>query len=323
MSLQFAVLDVSAEFMMDVAKAIASSPHPLTKEDLVRSFKKSKPYISNAISQCLQLDLIELQNGQYVGSARHRDLIKRSDRSQLYLPLREALQKYPPFLLYIDFISKGYPSKESANMTRGIFRIQSSEDLVEKAFRTWGLHGQLFCFDSSGGLSIPEAERGLSSEYVENLIKALRAELQASIFIIETMSQQAFVYLTEKKIGIEDLADALINYEKDPKASANKACQTFEYFLFKLGEDVGANISTCNGVIEYADAIRGQNEILKNQSHLCHGIGGLRNMAHHDPDKETGQPWSFTPQGAIISSLIVPTMIRSLYLHWKEKKQEF
>lgn len=323
MSLQFAVLDVSAEFMMDVAKAVASSPHPLSKEDVIRSFKKSKPYISNAISQALQLGLIESQNNLYVGSERYRDLIKRSDRSQLYLPLREALQRYPPFLLYIDFISKGYSSEESANMTRGIFRMQSSEDIVEKSFRKWGLYAGLIIADSSGVLSIPEAERGLPSEYVENLIKALRAELQASIFIIETMSQQAFVYLTEKKIGIEDLADALISYEKDPKASANKACQTFEHFLFKLGEDVGANVSTCNGVIEYADAIRGQNEIMRNQLHLCHGIGGLRNMAHHDPDKETGKPWSFTPQGAIISSLIVPTMIRSLYLYWKEKKQEF
>jgi predicted transcriptional regulator len=323
MSLQFAISDVSAEFMMDVAKVIASSPHPLTKEDLTRSFKKSKSYISHAISQCLQIGLIELQNGQYVGSARHRDLIKRSERSQLYLPLREALQRYPPFLLYIDFFSKGYSTKDSATMTRGIFRIQSTEDLVEKAFRTWGLYAQLFCFDPSGGLSIPEAERGLASEYVENLIRALRAELQASIFIIETMSPQAFVYLTEKKIGIEDLTDALINYEKNSKSSANKACQTFEHFLYKLGEDVGANVSTCNGIIEYVDAIRKQNEILKNQLHLCHGIGGLRNMAHHDPDKESGGPWSFTPQGAIISTLIVPTMIRSLYLCWKEKKQEF
>jgi hypothetical protein len=323
MSLQFAVLDVSAEFMMDVAKAVASSPHPLSKEDLIRSFKKSKPYISNAISQALQLGLIELQNNLYVGSERYRDLIKRSDRSQLYLPLREALQRCPPFLLYIDFISKGYSSEESANMVRGIFRMQSSEEIVEKSFRKWGLYSSLIFTDSSGRLSIPEAEKGLPSEYVENLIKALRAELQASIFIIETMSQQAFVYLTEKKIGIEDLADALIGYEKDPKASANKACQTFEHFLFKLGEDVGANVSSCNGVIEYADAIRGQNEIMKNQLHLCHGIGGLRNIAHHDPDKETGKPWSFTPQGAIISSLIVPTMIRSLYLYWKEKKQEF
>lgn len=323
MSSQFAVLDVSAEFLMDVAKAVASSPYPLTKQDLLRSFDKSDPYVSNAISQCLQLGLICIQDRLYVSSEKHRDLIKRSVRSQLIIPLRQALQSYPPFLLYLDFISKGYSSVKSASMTTGIFRIQSSQKTVEKAFRNWGLQTNLININTSGDLSIPEAEKGLPSEYVASLMKALRASLQASIFLIETMSPPAYAYLTEKNIGIEDLSDALVNYEKDPKTSANKASQTFEYFLFKLGEDVGANVRTCNGIIEYANVIRGQNMILKNQLHLCQGIGGLRNMAHHDPDKETGKPWGFTPQGAIISSLIVPTMIRSLYLYWKEKKQEF
>lgn len=323
MSLQYTVLDVSGEFIMDVAKAVASSPHSLSKEDVMRSFKKSRTYITNAVSQALQLGLIEIQNGLYTSSAKYRDLIKRCDRSQLYLPFREALQSYPPFLLYADFITKGYSSMDSATMTRGIFGISSSEEIVEKSFRNWGIFAQLIRVDASGALFIPEAEKGLPAEYVENLLKALRAELQARIFIIETMSQRAFAYLAERGVDISDLADALINYEKDPKVSAYKACRTFEHFLFKLGEDAGANVSICNGIIEYADAIRGQNTILKNQLHLCHGIGGLRNMADHDPDKETGKTWVFTPQGAILSALMVPTMIRSLYLYWKEKKQEF
>jgi len=323
MSFQFIVLDVSAEFMMDVAKAVASSPHPLTKDDLLRSFKKSSVYISNAISQCIQLGLIHIQNDLYVSSERHRDLLKRSEKSQLYLSLREALQRYPPFLLYIDFISKKYSSEESATMTGGIFRIQSPEKMIEKSFRTWGIFAQLIRKDKEKRLSIPEAEEGLPSEYVASLMKALRASLQASIFLIETMSPPAYAYLTEKSIGIEDLSDALINYEIDPKTSTNKACQTFEHFLFKFGEDVDADVSGCSGIIELADSIKGQKAILRNQWHVCHGVGALRNMSHHDPDKETGKPWSFTPQGAIISSLIVPTMIRSLYLYWKEKKQEF
>jgi len=325
MSMQFTVSDVSAEFMMDVAKVVASSPHPLTKKDLLNSFKMSDVYVSNAISQCLQLGLICIQNSQYVSSDRYRDLIKRSERSQLQIPLRQALQSYPPFLLYLDFISKGYPSDKSATMTTGIFRIPSPKEKVERAFRNWGLQTSLIIADTSGKLSIPEAEKGLPSEYVESLMKAMRADLQAKIFLIETMSQQAFAYLTEKGINIEDLSDALVNYEKDSQTSANKACQTFEHFLFKLGEDVGVNVKTCNGIIEYADTIRGARNdvILRNQWHVCHGIGGLRNMAHHSPDKETGNEWNFTPQGAIISSLIVPTMIRSLYLYWMEKKQEF
>jgi hypothetical protein len=325
MSSQFVVLDVSAEFLMDVAKAVASSPHPLTRKDLQNSFKKSEVYVSSAISQCLQLGLVCVQDDNYVSSDKYRDLIKRSDRSQLHIPLRQALQSHPPYLLYLDFISKGYSAEESANLTVGIFRITSPKERVEKAFKNWGLQTGLIVIDNTGNLSIPEAEKGLPTEYVESLIKALRADLQAKIFLIETMSQQAFAYLTEKSIGIEDLSDALIKYETDSQNSANKACQTFEHFLYKLGEDVGVNLKTCNGIIEYADTIRSAKNgvILKNQWHICHGIGGLRNMAHHSPDKETGREWNFTPQGAIISSLIIPTTIRSIFLYWKEKKQEF
>jgi len=325
MSFHFLVLDVSAEFMMDVAKAVASSPHPLSKDDLLNSFKKSRVYVTNAISQCAQLSLVHIQNGFYVSSEKHRDLLKRAERSQLSIPLREALQRYPPFLLYIDFISKKYSSEESAIMTRGIFRIESPEKIVEKSFRTWGIFAQLITRDKDNRLSIPELEEGLPSEYVKGLLKALKASLQASIFIIETMSQQAFAYLSEKDVGIEELTSALLNYEIDPKASANKATQTFEYFLFKVGEDVGADVKSRNGIMEYVDAIRSVRKevILTNQLHLCHGIGALRNMSHHSPDKEIGNEWTFTPQGAIISALIVPTMIRCLYLNWKEKKQEF
>lgn len=322
MSAQFRILDVSAEFLMDIAKIVSSSPHPLSKEDILASFRKNKRYVANGLSQCLQLGLVVLQDRLYVGSEKHGDLIKRSDRPQLYIPFRDALQKYSPFLLYSDFISKSYSSNETAAIVKGILRIQISETIIEQSLRRWGKYAKLIMEDSEGNLHIPEAKKGLPSKYIQSLLKALQAELRASIFLIETMGQQAYMYLSKKGIGIEELANALVNYEKKPKLSATRACQTFEHFLFKFGEDVGVDVSRYSGIIELANAIRGQRVMLRNQCHICHGIGGLRNMAHHDPDKETGKVWNFTPQGAIISILAVPTMIRSLYLFWKEKKQE-
>lgn len=325
MSVQFVVSDVSAEFMMDIAKLVASSPHPLTKNDVANSFTVSQAYVSNAISQCLQLGLICAQDGNYISTDKFRDFLKRSEKSQLLIALRQALQSYPPYLLYLDFISKGYDSTQSANMTCGIFRIQSPKDKVEKMFKKWGIQTGIIVDLGLGILSIPEAEKGLSLEYVDSLIKAMKADLQAKIFIIETMSQQAYAYLAQKEINIDDLSDALMKYEKDSQTSAFKACQTFEHFLYKLGEDVGADVKNCNGVIELADKIKSVSDqaMLRNQWHICHGIGGLRNMTHHTPEKETGKEWNFTPQGAIVSTLAVPTMIRSIFLYWKEKKQEF
>jgi hypothetical protein len=322
---KYAVFEVSAEFLMDIAKEVTSSPHPLDKSILLDSFDKNHTYTSSAIAQCLQLGLFIERNGEYLPADKYRDLIKRSDRTQLHLVLRQALQSYQPCLLYLDFLSKGYPSDQSARMTAGIFRIQSPKERVEKMFRNWGLQTGLITSDSSGKLSIPEGEKGLPNEYMESLMKALRADLQAKIFLIETMSPSAYKYLDESDIEIDDLSDALVNYENDPKTSANKATQVFEHFLFKFGEDIGANITKGNGIIEYANIIQAErsSDFLVKHKHLCYGIGGLRLMAHHDPDKETSNPWIFTPQGAIISTLIVPATLRSIYLYWTEKKQEF
>ena len=50
MSSQFVISDVSAEFIMNLAKVIATSPHPLGREDLLRSFDASEGYIKNSIS---------------------------------------------------------------------------------------------------------------------------------------------------------------------------------------------------------------------------------------------------------------------------------
>jgi hypothetical protein len=323
MPLQFSILNVSAQFIMDVAKVVASSPYPLSKEDLLRSFNRSQTYVLRALSQCVQLGLLCYKDNKYSTHALHEDLLKRSEKNQLYLSLRQALQRFPPFLLYVDFISKKYSPEDSARMIRGIFRIQSSEKIIDSNFRNWGFFSQLIQKDNKNSLIIPEAEEGLPTNYVECLMKALKANLAAKIFLIETMSPSAYAYLTEKEIDIDELANALINYETDSKTSANKACQSFEHFLFKLGKDVGADVGNLNGLSQYADAIRGTKNMLKNQMHICHGLGGIRNMAHHDPDKETGKEWFFTPQGAIVTTLLVPATIRSLYVYWKQQKQEF
>ncbi len=258
MSMKFAVFDVSAEFLMDIAKEVSSSPHPLDKSILLDSFDKNQAYTSNAIAECIQLGLFNERNGEYLPADKYRDLIKRSERSQLHLVLRQALQSYPPCLLYLDFLSKGYSSEQSARMTAGIFRMSSPKERVEKVFRNWGLQTGLIISDASGKLSIPEGEKGLPNEYIESLMKALKADLQAKIFLIETMSPSSYKYLTERGIEIDDLSDALVNYEKDPKTSANKATQIFEHFLFKFGEDIGAKITEGNGIIQYANIIQAE-----------------------------------------------------------------
>jgi hypothetical protein len=321
----FVVPDAAAEGILHIAKVVANSPSPMTKQDLIRSFegKYGEAYVQNCLLACVQLALVVPSGGGHVSSDKYRDTTKRAHKDELNLVLRSALQEYPPFLLFADFVSKGYPTKESATMTRGILRCGGSAIITEKSLRLWGTAAGLIKKDEGGKLVIPEAEKGLPAQYVKNLVKALEDELKASIFLIETLSPQAYAYLTEKGISISELAKALVSYENDSEGSAEKACKITELFLYKFAEEVGVDVKKCNGVIELSDAIRNTKAITTNQNHLCHGLGGLRNMTAHKPDKDTGNPWTITPQGALVTILAAPAMVRSVLLFAREKKQEY
>jgi len=311
---------------MDVAKIVANSAAPMTRSDVARSFEKkySSVYIGSAVVTCCQLGLMSERDGALLGSEILRADIKRASRDELYIPFQACLKNYPPFLLYVDFLSKGYSSMESAARARGILKVRGPHKNAENSLRRWGIYSRLIQFEpKTGSLAVSIAIERLTAEYVMKLLKAFEAELKAKVFLIDMLGPEVFSYLSQRGIDIGDLTTALLEYETDPKGAARKATQIFELFLWRLGEESGVDVSKCSGPIELADAIRGEKHMLSNHNHITHGIGGIRNMSHHSPDKETAQPWVISKQGALLSTLLIPAVIRSLYLYFKEKRQEF
>ena len=183
--IKFSIADVSSEAIMNIAKAVSNAHASLSSEDLKRSFENqySETYIRLAITTCLQLRILEETSGAYTVNPKFRNNIQRSNKNDLLVFFRQALQDYPPFLLYADLLSKGYTSVESANMIRGIMQISSPTSTVERSFRRWGIDSNLIISKEDGHLSIPEAEKGLPTNYVRDLLKALDSELQLKLFL--------------------------------------------------------------------------------------------------------------------------------------------
>lgn len=323
--MEFVIPDVAASMIMDVAKVVATAVHPLKREDIVKCFsdRYSSVYITNAISAASQLFVIEEKEGVYISPSKVRDLIKRAHRKELYIPFRTRLQDYPPFLLYAQFVAKGYSSDEAASILRGIFYIKGLTKVIERSLRRWGLYSGLLEKVKTGKIKIKISMERLTAEYVKDLLEALESDMKAKLFIIDRLGAELFGYITSKGLSITELATAIREYEKDPRGSANKACQVFETFLYKVGEDAGIDVSRYTGVIQLTDAMRGANKILRKHMHVCHGLGGIRNASSHGPDQETGNPWRINPDTALVSAIFVPVTMRSLYLFIEQGKQEF
>jgi len=311
---------------MDLAKILANSPTAMTKEAVHSCFPhlKTLGYTENGLSVCCQLGLAEETKLGFVGSDNSRSDVKKATKNQLFTLFQQRIMNYPPFLLYIDFGSKGYSSLDSAARTKGILQMRGSLPIVESSLRRWGVYAQLLNYNKSKDeIMVKVTVERLSAEYVHRLLRAMEAELKIKLFLIDMLGPDVFAYLDTKDIKLDNLSDALGTFESDPRSAATKSTLTLENFLFKLGEDVGVSVSKANGVIELVDRLKGADKILLKHQQIGYGLGAIRNMCSHDPEKDTGKSWTITQAGGLLTTLSVPVAIRSMYLYHTEKKQEF
>lgn len=327
-SMEFAIVDVPASLIMDVCKYVSYAISTVTKENIAECFKNKLQgaYVYRAIRAAEQLHLLENKSGTFSCSQRWRDDIKKANRDELSLPFRQALQDYPPFLVYADLLSKGYNSNEAAEATKGLFSIESSSNIVERALRLWGIYsGTIQQNPETNSLTLTIDTNRLAAKYVEDLLSSLSSDFRSKIFVIDRLTNELFKYLTEKDIAIQDLVDALREYEKKPDESVFNASKVFELYLYKVGEDHNVPVSQCQGIIHLIEALRANCPplLLGNQRNVCFGAGGIRNISDHGVDRETGKPWKINPDAALVAVLMIPIIMRSIYLYNTKGSQEF
>ena len=325
--MSFTVGDVPAPLIMDVCKFV-SYASSISKEKIEDCFKGkfNNSYVDRAIKAAKQLRLLEENNDGFFCTQRWREEIKKASREELRLVFRQAIQDYPPFLVYADLLSKGYESIEAANATKGLFSINNALLIVEKSFRLWGLYSATIKQDpKTNALSLTIETDKLTTKYVEDLLRSLTSDFRSKIFVIDRLTNELFQYLTEKGVSIQDLVDALREFEDKPDEAIFNASKLFELYLYKIGEDNNVNVSQCQGIIQLVDALRRSNPpvILPNQLNVCHGVGGGRNMSDHGVERETGKPWKINSDSALASVLMIPIIMRSIHLYNKKGLQEF
>jgi hypothetical protein len=160
-------------------------------------------------------------------------------------------------------------------------------------------------------------------DYVKQLVEALEAELQAKLFTIDMLGPEVFTYLDTNGVKLDEIARALRNYEVDPKPSASRSMDIYESFVHLIAGQNGVDVSKPKGLSEWVESLKSKKLIASNLLLLHHGLIGIRNMTHHNPDSETGKAWNITKQAALVSTLVVPIIMRTTYLYIMKKEQEF
>jgi len=315
----YSLQNVPIEIVLDIARVINTSPIPLSKDSLEKSLIDiGKSYKERGIRIALQLNLIKMENEDFIGNDDYKNDFIKIPKEKSEIIARKVLQNFPPFLTYVQYLQIGYDHKKAGNITSGIYEMNSStaSNFLKKS--------GLYC----GILTEQNGKVVLSStikpdvEYLQNLTTSLKSEFEATNFIISLLSQEVYNYFSKKGLNFKRASEGLVEIKKDPKTSLYKVFEDMESCIFALGKDIGANVSQTNGLGQLINSLRAQNAILTNPLNLGLGLGAIRNMADHGPDKNTGKPWSFTEEAALGTALLSIRFLRSLYLYHYKHKQE-
>ena len=306
---------------MNIAKTISLSESPLDLKRIKMSFPDlSEGYIIFVVKMAIQLKLINGQNSAYRVSENYRNDLNSASVTDLLIIFRKALQSFPPFVLFVSLISKGYSPENSSQILRGVVDISTSDKVIARVFRNWGLKSKIVVVKNNT-LTTSIGDKGLSHEYIKSLIKALDSEMTAKVFLIDILGNEIFGYLSKIDVDINNLASSLLDYEKDPKQSLKKSTDVLETFIHKYGSDNNIDVKGLTGINALVNRLFEKQLILQNHKNVGNGIGGLRNITGHGVDKDTQDEWEVTKQSALSGILLVPIFIKSLYLYLKYKQQ--
>ena len=319
MTEEFLVTDVSLQAIVEIGRIVNISSRPLTKADLIKGLKGicGQSYIDRGLPMAIQLGFIEIQEDKtYKSSGKFQSDFTKISRNDLHILARKGLQSFPPFILFMENIKMGYDVNQSSQLVSGIF------DLNSKIAAKFLPSAAIFCGLLSKENKIIDEDIKHNIDYVENLNKSLKDEFKATSLIISILSNEAYLYFSKKGIDFTRASKALSEIKKDPKDSLFKIFEFVESCLFNFGKEFGANVESTNGVSQLVQELRSKNLLLLNPTHLGTGLGGLRNMTNHGPDKETGKPWDFTYESVLGTALLAISYLKMVYLYQDKKQQE-
>lgn len=317
--------DVSVDKVMKMAKLVANTDKPLTKEEIFLglSSDSSSYMLERSLRTCLDLKILVKSDQAFKIRPDMISEIRNCHVSGLSILFRKFLQDFAPFLLYVNLLSQGLSQLESAGFLRTLMKLDNSEKQIVAILNKWGNTSGALEKDESGSYKIPISDNILPRQYLDKLVESLNNEIGVKNFLIDILDRRTFTYLSEQSLDLNNITKALLEHEKSPRNSMFIGLSFFEFFLRKIAKELSIDVTTLNGIGGIVSKLEKDGKIPQSLSNVGHGVGGARIISDHGIEKKTSEVWNHTPIASLSSVLFMVIAIKSYYLFLKHNEHSF
>lgn len=308
--------DVTGQSAMDIAKALSLAGTSMAESDLARSFQTYSPtQVRRALGLLEVLGFAKRSPGTWDYSGP--ESVRSAHRDHLAAFFGRALIGYPPFVTFATLLTQGYEATIAAQITRGVYSVGASVETVRRVLSSWGRYAELLGEDGVSPIVVPLDPAELS--VIHKLIEATQDRFRANMFVAAELGPQLTGVLVAAGGSPDDIARGIVEHARQPTEAIAGPAKALEQYL-------SANQTLPSGphsnLGSLADSLLSQGTILRTHKNLCYGVAGYRNASTHGPDPDSGNPWTVSPDAALVGTLMALQALKSVYAFISAQTQQ-
>ena len=303
--------DAAPNRIVEIAQFAALSQREPSDEEFKRVLNATASYTQRVVTSACILGFIErTEEGpyRYIGPSELATS-GMGGWSQLF---RLKLQDFLPFLYFAFWISAGDTSTGAARKTCVEFSVSNNPDSVGRTFYRWGAYSEIL----DGHAEAPTVSASeltlVTLGFVDRLRNSLEEDLSAKLFTMSCLGAEVVSELARRSISFAEVADSLRNFEHDAATAADRSSQVVESLLASLLRDKSSDQQLPSGVGQLIDALKASDLVLTRHVDVVKALGSLRIAASHAVDRDTGQPWVVSTEGALAAIMLAIVSLRSV-----------
>jgi hypothetical protein len=235
--------------------------------------------------------------------------------------IRRGLLGFRPFETLVEGFTYGESVDDATRKALRLLDLPHSEHAKLMLLVRWGIDLGILEHVNGHMKLLAELSPSATEEMGPLSVEDVESEAKARLFNSRRLGRDANNYLDE--IDRTLLADALLDYESDPRASINASGQALEDFLREIADDKGlaAEAKKASGAGQLANMLHREGVIHNHHQKMVDAAATIRNATAHRKDKGTLAPWELTPDGAFSALSMTLTVIRSIHHYVNDGRQ--
>jgi hypothetical protein len=312
--------NVSISLTMDVVVRCSHSSSDI--DSLIIYTGKTKQSVKSAIDTALLLQMLNVNSDcSYSAIKECAEILTfhPSEKLKIYT-FRKWLQMWYPFILFLRYLKHGDTAEIAARKLCSLFSLNRDSKTITNLLFTWAKNCELI--NSKGEILFDNSD--LQAHQLLDL-SDLVDDVKAKMYMLNILGDDTFIWL--KHDEIEELENAILNYQQDPRNAIACAGRAYEDVLKRVSaEFIGIdakNLAKMNGISQLANNLHSVSSIHPKQQHVSLAIGSIRNMASHGKDSSSMDKWELSSTAAISNILMTLVCIKSIFHYVKSKKYLF